>query len=60
VTRRPECRLRDHRWRLVRGGKREQCDVCGTSFPCRHSCGHLDCAAVKTGEWPNWIEEVRA
>ena len=27
--------------------QREQCVKCGTWFPCRHACGHYDCAEAR-------------
>lgn len=55
-----QCSLRDHDWRLVRSGKREECVKCGTSFPCNHECSHLDCAAAREemkdgGSMPAWV-----
>jgi hypothetical protein len=36
----------DHTWWTMRGG-REKCSTCGTVFPCRAKCGHLDCKAER-------------
>lgn len=52
------CSLRKHVWRLLRGGKREQCQVCKTVFPCRTLCGHLDCRLERGDALPDWITEV--
>lgn len=43
------CRIRDHAWRPVRGGKFDRCEKCKTFFPCKHDCKHLDCMLVRSG-----------
>lgn len=35
-------------------GSRVVCS-CGDAFPCRHVCGHLDCATER-GTWPDPAE----
>lgn len=42
----PKCPEGRHTDRLVRGGKRCQCTVCGDSFPCRFECSHYNCMAA--------------
>jgi hypothetical protein len=49
-----QCRLGDHVWELVRGGKREQCRTCETAFPCYHACQHLDCLVERGDPLPDW------
>lgn len=52
------CSLRKHQWKPLRGGKREQCIICKTVFPCdSKKCGHIDCYEA-TGEMsrlPSWV-----
>jgi hypothetical protein len=57
-TRRKQCPKRLHDWRMVRGGLREECKNCGTSFPCTTECEHLDCrdARVEAPTNPQWNE----
>lgn len=43
---------------LKRGSNRWRCRVCQTEFPCVGSCGHLDCAVVRSDkELPLGIED---
>ena len=42
-AKRKKCGHGKHQDRLVRGGKRLECTVCGDSFPCVTDCGHFDC-----------------
>lgn len=43
----PHCRLGEHDYHPLRGGKFERCTKCSDVFPCRHECWHADCAYVK-------------
>ena len=43
------CRIRDHVWQPVRGGKFDRCAKCKTFFPCKHDCKHLDCLLTRSG-----------
>jgi hypothetical protein len=49
------CRPNDHRWRPVRGGRREVCQECGTSFPCKTACEHVDCCEATGSPLPDWV-----
>ncbi len=42
-TRVKKCSNGKHIDRVMRGGKRLQCTVCGDEFPCAHECDHFDC-----------------
>lgn len=54
--RRQVCSNTKHVWRRVRGGRREKCVTCGTSFPCpRVGCGHIDCHEARGEELPEGI-----
>ena len=47
---------RDHTWeRLRRGSNRERCTLCGTVYPCRHACEHVDCRCARGEALPHWI-----
>lgn len=55
------CSPTAHTWRRVRGGKREECITCGTSFPClQEGCGHVDCHEERGEALPEWIVPVAA
>jgi len=41
VTKRKTCST--HTWRTMRSGV-ETCETCGTRYPCRALCSHVDCA----------------
>lgn len=48
MTRTPECKLWKHNNRLMRGGKRVECTICGRCFPCDQLlCKHFDCQAER-------------
>lgn len=60
MPRAKQCRLRDHEWELLRGGRHEQCKKCKTLFPCKHDCEHLDCIAARAemadgSPMPAWV-----
>lgn len=48
-----------HDWRpLQRGSKFEKCANCGTLFPCRGKCEHLDCCWVKGDAPPEYWQRL--
>lgn len=50
------CAPRNHNWApLRRGSSRERCTICGTTFPCAHECGHVDCILATGRQLPSWI-----
>lgn len=50
-----------HNWApMKRGSKFEKCTLCGTTFPCRHVCQHLDCRLVKGKEIPAEAKQMLA
>lgn len=52
------CPNTKHLWHPVRGGKRDECETCGTSFPCKQaSCGHIDCHIERGEALPDGITE---
>lgn len=46
-------------WQTIRGG-RLACSGCRDVFPCRHDCGHVDCAAATGAPLPEGIREARS
>lgn len=56
-----ECSIEEHDWKpMKRGAKREQCSKCKTVYPCRGTCGHLDCIMDRDEELPDWARPEQA
>jgi hypothetical protein len=54
------CKIRDHKWERLKGGKRWSCIVCDDIFPCYHDCAHIDCRAVRGDSIPGVGNESEA
>jgi hypothetical protein len=57
--RRRKCYESKHVDRLVRGGKRAECTICGDSFPCKFDCTHYNCMVLQGRELPEECTQTK-
>lgn len=55
-NRRAVCKNTEHHDEPIRGSTRERCSKCGDEFPCKRSCGHLDCMQARGEPPPEWAD----
>lgn len=63
------CKLTDHTWQpnprasspsvMLPGALvPATCTACGTRYPCKHACDHLDCRLERGDALPAWVTPV--